>query len=87
MLKHLAMMRRNKNRFEGTQMHTQSSTLKMRAGRLARALRPEYIAAVRYPDGRRDMFHILNADDIDDARDLVISEVGDVQSVMIALRH
>ena len=52
-----------------------------------RAARPEYIAAVRYPDGSRDIFHIRNADDIADARDLVISEVGEVQSVMIALRH
>ena len=49
--------------------------------------RPEYIAAVRYPDGRRDIFHVRNADDIDDARDLVLSEVGDVQTVMIAVRH
>ena len=49
--------------------------------------RLEYIAAVRYPDGRRDIFHVRNADDIDDARDLVLSEVGDVQTVMIAVRH
>jgi len=53
----------------------------------ARAPRPEYVAAVRYPDGRRDLFHIRNADNLADARELVISEVGDVQSVMIALRH
>lgn len=52
-----------------------------------RAPRPEYIAAVRYPDGRRDIFHVRNADDFDDARDLVLSEVGDVQTVMIAVRH
>ncbi len=52
-----------------------------------RAPRPEYIAAVRYPDGRRDMFHIRNADSFADARELVISEVGDVQSVVIAVRH
>ncbi len=49
--------------------------------------RPEYIAAIRYPDGQRDIFHIRNADSLADARDLVISEVGSVQSVMIALRH
>jgi hypothetical protein len=52
-----------------------------------RAPRPEYVAAIRYPDGRRDLFHIRNADNLADARELVISEVGDVQSVMIALRH
>ena len=51
------------------------------------ALRAEYIAAIRYPDGRRDLFHIRNADSLADARQLVISEVGDVQSVVIALRH
>ena len=54
---------------------------------LYRAPRPEYVAAIRYPDGRRDLFHIRNADSLADARELVISEVGDVQSVMIALRH
>jgi len=54
---------------------------------VSRAPRPEYIAAIRYPDGRRDLFHIRNADNLADARELVISEVGDVQSVMIALRH
>ena len=48
--------------------------------------RPEYIAAVRYPDGRRDIFHVRNADDIDDARELVISEVGDLFSLVIAQR-
>jgi hypothetical protein len=51
------------------------------------APRAEYIAAVRYPDGRRDIFHIRNADSLADARELVISEVGDVQAVMIAVRH
>lgn len=33
-----------------------------------RAARPEYTAAVRYLDGRSDIFHVRNADDIDDAR-------------------
>lgn len=50
-------------------------------------VRPEFVAAVRYPDGTRDLFHIRNADSLDDARELVMLEVGDVQSVMIALRH
>lgn len=48
--------------------------------------RPEYIAAVRYPDGRRDLFHVRNADDLDDARALVISEVGDVAALVISQR-
>lgn len=51
------------------------------------APRAEYIAAVRYPDGRRDLFHIRNADSLADARTLVISEVGDVRAVMIAVRR
>jgi len=68
-------------------MHAQTKQAKARSQSLTRAPRPEYVAAVRYPDGRRDLFHIRNAKDLADARELVISEVGDVQSVMIALRH
>lgn len=68
-------------------MQTQRKAAKSRNVPAHRAPRPEYIAAVRYPDGRRDMFHIRNADNFADARELVISEVGDVLSVMIALRH
>ena len=68
-------------------MQTQQKRLKPQSLPAIRAPRPEYVAAIRYPDGRRDLFHIRNADNIADARELVISEVGDVQSVMIALRH
>jgi hypothetical protein len=32
-------------------------------------VRPEYVAAVRYPDGKRDLFHIRNADSLADARE------------------
>lgn len=48
--------------------------------------RPEYIAAVRHLDGRRELFYIRYADDLADARELVMAEVGKVQSVLIALR-
>jgi hypothetical protein len=68
-------------------MQAQQKRVKARDTQVSRAPRPEYVAAVRYPDGRRDLFHIRNADNLADARQLVISEVGDVQSVMIALRH
>ena len=68
-------------------MQAQQKRAKPRDIPAIRAPRPEYIAAIRYPDGRRDLFHIRNADNLADARELVISEVGDVQSVMIALRH
>lgn len=58
-----------------------------RAAQRARKHRPEYIAAVRYPDGSRDLFHIINADNLDDARELVLLEVGDVRSLLVAERH
>jgi len=70
-----------------TTMQTQRKRVKPRDIQVSRAPRPEYVAAIRYPDGRRDLFHIRNADNLADARELVISEVGDVQSVVIALRH
>ena len=52
-----------------------------------RAARPEYTAAVRYLDGRSDIFHVRIADDIDDARALMLSELGKVRSLVIALRR
>lgn len=55
--------------------------------RAYRAPRPEYTAAVRYLDGSRDIFHVRNADDMADARAMVISELGEVRSLVIALRH
>ncbi len=53
---------------------------------LAAAVRPEFTAAVRYRNGRRELFHVRNADDIDDARAVVLGELDDVQSLVIALR-
>ena len=76
----------NKQGIRGKLMQAQHKPRKSRSV-AAHAPRPEYIAAIRYPDGQRDLFHIRNADSLADARDLVMSEVGDVQSVMIALRH
>ena len=67
-------------------MHTQrKSSNRSPAG--LRAPRPEYTAAVRYLDGSRDLFRIRNADDMADARALVLSEVGTVRSVVIALHR
>ena len=83
----VAMMHCSKNQFRGNKLHPQRKPAKPRSALRSRAPRPEYVAAIRYPDGRRDLFHIRNADNLADARELVISEVGDVQSVMIALRH
>ncbi len=52
-----------------------------------RRQRPEFIAAVRYHDGRRELVRVRNADDISDARSLVLAELVDVSSVVIAHRH
>jgi hypothetical protein len=68
-------------------MQAQRKPVKTRTPRTSRAPRPEYIAAVRYLDGRHEKFHVRNADNLDDARAMVIAEVGDFRSIMIALRH
>ncbi len=77
----------NKEGIRGKIMQAQRKPRKSSVARQAATQRPEYIAAIRYPDGQRDLFHIRNSDSLADARDLVISEVGSVRSVMIALRH
>ena len=68
-------------------MHAQVKSATARSSRSKPASRPEFTAAIRYLDGSRDIFHVRNADDIDDARALVIAEVGEVMSLVIALRH
>lgn len=68
-------------------MQAQRKPAKARTPRISRTPRPEYIAAVRYLDGRHEKFHIRNADNLADAREMVISEVGDFRSIMIALRY
>ncbi len=49
--------------------------------------RPEFVAAVRYANGKRDLFHVRNAVDIADARQVVLGELLDVRTVVIAHRH
>lgn len=46
----------------------------------AQAKRPRriFMAAVRYPDGRRELVRVKNADDLDDAREVVRDHLGDV---------
>lgn len=51
------------------------------------AMLPEFTAAVRYRNGGRELFRVRNADDLKDARAVVLAELDDVQSVMIALRN
>lgn len=65
----------------------QAAQRKTSAAVKIRTARPEFIAAVRYLDGRRDMFHVRNADDMADARALVLSELGDVRSLVMAVRQ
>ena len=48
------------------------------------ASRPEFMAAVRFRNGRKELFRVRNADDLDDARAVVLAELDDVQAVVIA---
>ena len=52
----------------------------------ARTIRPEFTAAVRYRNGRRELFRVRHAVDMKDARAVVLAELDNVQSIMIALR-
>lgn len=69
------------------EMYAQAKPATARSTRSKPISRPEFTAAIRYLDGSRDLFHIRNADDMDDARALVIAEVGEVRSLVIARRH
>lgn len=64
-----------------------SAQRKNAAANRQRAPRPEFTAAVRYQDGSRDIFHVRNADNLDDARLVVMAELVDVASLLIAPRH
>ena len=67
-------------------MQSQRKQASPRRSRSARVVRPEYTAAVRYLDGSRDIFRVRNADDMADARAMVLAELGKVRSLVIALR-
>ena len=79
------------NKKPDSQGNVMQSQRKPAAPRKARRPQPvaraEYTAAVRFNDGRRDIFRILNADDMADARALVLAELDDVSSLVIALRN
>lgn len=47
----------------------------------------EFIAAVRYLNGRRELVAVKNVRDAADARELVLSELIDVTAVVVAPRH
>lgn len=48
--------------------------------------RSEYIAAVRYHNGNRELFRVTNANDIDDARSVILDAVADVAALVVARR-
>ncbi|MBS1190882.1 MAG: hypothetical protein H6R10_2674 [Rhodocyclaceae bacterium] len=49
--------------------------------------RPEFIAAVRYLDGRRELFRVKDAADVIEAREMVLAELLDVTAVVVSPRH
>ena len=46
----------------------------------------DYTAAVRYTDGRSELFCVRKAESFADAREMVNEHLVDVQSIVIALR-
>lgn len=48
--------------------------------------RLEYIAAVRFKDGERQLFSVSNAHSAEEARSMVLDEISNVASVVVALR-
>lgn len=74
--------------FQGNSMQSQRQAAAPRKTRRPQpTVRPEYTAAVRFADGSRDLFRVVNADDMDDARAMVLAELDDVVSLVLALRH
>ena len=50
-------------------------------------VRAEFTAAVRYRDGRRELIRVRNALDYDDARAVVLAELGEVAALLITPRR
>jgi hypothetical protein len=72
---------------QGVAMAEQQKTQRRRRSAKPLETRADYTAAVRYHDGRSDLFHIKNASDMIDARTIVMGQLLGVQTVMIALRR
>ncbi len=49
-------------------------------------VRPEYIAAIRYKDGSKDLYYVRNANDLEDARDVVLNDQMNTRIILLALR-
>jgi len=69
------------------QAQRKRNTSRSTTAKQAETARPEFTAAVRYLDGRREIFRVRFADNMADARAVVLAELDDVQSLVIALRH
>lgn len=46
-------------------------------------VRSRHLAAVRYIDGRRDRYTVLDADDCEDARRMIFDQLLDVLAVVV----
>ncbi len=68
-------------------MQRQRKQTASRRPTLTAAARPEFTAAVRYRSGARELFRVRNADDMNDARAVVLAELENVESLVIALRN
>lgn len=62
----------------------QKGGAKLGGGR--RQAHPEFIAAIRYKNGDKDIFYVRNADDFADARTLLHADLMNVKTVLLALR-
>lgn len=49
-------------------------------------VRPEFVAAIRYKDGSKELFHVRFANDLSDARHLVATSQMDVKTILLAVR-
>ena len=67
-------------------MHQQRKQAASRRPSEGAETRPEFTAAVRYQNGRRELFRVLKANDMSDARAVVLAELDDVRTVVIARR-
>ena len=57
---------------------------KRKAAKVADRRRKNYLAAVRYLDGRREIIEVRNADDRADARIMVLEELGPVRCLLLS---
>ena len=57
---------------------------KRKAAKVADRRRKNYLAAVRYLDGRREIIEVRNADDLADARIMVQEELGPVRCLLLS---